>query len=90
MDAATNGERGPVTEREDWPFDDEFGLCMDPCEHPSINGGVCATCGQEVAVGVAHWSPKPFGFRFLWCDGTRCPDPAEHEQALAAGGEGDA
>lgn len=26
-------------------FDDEFGLTMDPCEHPSINGDVCAACG---------------------------------------------
>jgi hypothetical protein len=33
--------------------------------------------------GVAHWSPKPFGFRYVWCDGIRCPAPAEHEQALA-------
>lgn len=29
-------------------FDDEFGLCMDPCEHPSVNGGVCAACDEEV------------------------------------------
>lgn len=27
-------------------FDEEFGLCMDPCEHPSINGGECAACGE--------------------------------------------
>lgn len=37
-----------------WPappvpvFDDEFGLTMDPCEHPSINGTTCAACGEEV------------------------------------------
>lgn len=31
--------------------DDEFGLTMDPCEHPSINGTTCAACGQEVPDG---------------------------------------
>lgn len=31
-----------------WPFDDEFGLCLDPCEHPSINGGICAVCEEAV------------------------------------------
>ena len=30
----------------DW--DDEFGLTMDPCEHPSVNGGVCAACGAKI------------------------------------------
>lgn len=39
--------------RPDWGvrppvFDEEFGLCLDPCEHPSINGTTCAVCGQEV------------------------------------------
>lgn len=29
-------------------FDDEFGMCIDPCEHPSINGTTCAGCGVEV------------------------------------------
>lgn len=28
--------------------DEEFGITLDPCEHPSINGGVCAVCGEEV------------------------------------------
>jgi hypothetical protein len=27
-------------------IDDEFGITLDPCEHPSINGGVCAVCGR--------------------------------------------
>lgn len=27
--------------------DEEFGLTMDPCEHPSVNGGVCAACGHD-------------------------------------------
>lgn len=30
-------------------FDQEFGLCMDPCEHPSINGGICAACNETVS-----------------------------------------
>jgi hypothetical protein len=34
-------------DEEQW-FDDEFGLTMDPCEHPSINGTTCAACGEEV------------------------------------------
>lgn len=29
--------------------DDEFGITLDPCEHPSINGGVCAVCGATDA-----------------------------------------
>jgi hypothetical protein len=33
---------------DDWPFDDEFGLCMDPCEHPSLLGDMCMACGETV------------------------------------------
>lgn len=55
-----NGEDGhPIAPESDsrnvtpdWPFDDEFGLCMDPCEHPSINGTTCAACGEEVPRGT--------------------------------------
>jgi hypothetical protein len=32
--------------------DDEFGLTLDPCEHPSINGTTCASCGSPSAVGA--------------------------------------
>lgn len=31
-------------------FDDEFGLCSDPCEHASVNGTECAVCGETVDV----------------------------------------
>lgn len=31
-----------------WVTDDEFGIDLDPCEHASINGDECATCGQRV------------------------------------------
>lgn len=39
---------------DDYEFDDEFGLCMDPCEHPSVNGDgtgrmICAACGDTIA-----------------------------------------
>lgn len=36
--------------RTGFVFDDEFGLCLDPCEHPSVNGTTCAVCGEEVDV----------------------------------------
>lgn len=36
---------------EGYPIDDEFGITLDPCEHPSINGGVCAVCDVEVTHG---------------------------------------
>lgn len=32
----------------EWAMDDEFGISLDPCEHPSINGTTCAACGEEV------------------------------------------
>lgn len=35
-------------------FDEEFGLCMDPCEHPSANGGICAACGADVRAKGPH------------------------------------
>jgi hypothetical protein len=39
-----------MLEGEDWPFDAEFGLCMDPCEHPSLLGDECMACGEIVGV----------------------------------------
>lgn len=35
-------------ERPELDFDAEFGLCMNPCEHPSVNGTTCAACGETV------------------------------------------
>lgn len=46
--------------------DDEFGISLDPCEHPSVNGGVCAVCGavleepgEDIQRGDEHYYRMP-------------------------------
>lgn len=36
-----------TTEAQAFMFDDEFGLTMNPCEHPSLLGGICQACGAQ-------------------------------------------
>lgn len=38
----------PGDEAIDARYDEEFGITLDPCEHPSINGTTCGACGAEV------------------------------------------
>ena len=38
-----------IAARAEMLFDEEFGICLDPCEHASVNGTTCAACGAEVA-----------------------------------------
>lgn len=50
------GATGEPVTCEECPVttDDEFGLDMDPCEHPSVNGDECAACG---ATRRTVWDP---------------------------------
>lgn len=53
-------------------FEDEFGLCVDPCEHPSIEGDICAVCNEQVPDEAAFITPIGTGM-------TRVPDDERTE-----------
>lgn len=79
-----NGEDVTATEREPWPFDDEFGLCVDPCEHPSINGNTCAACGEEVEPEYPAPDVVSAAARFIYGAGNGHPGSAGWSQMQAA------
>lgn len=66
-----------MADESPWETDDEFGITLDPCEHPSINGGVCAVCGASERERMIGRRPVRF-FHYhireddsLWLEGRK-------------------